>query len=268
MRISICLIITILSFNCNAADSNKENKWHSYEKVEFKVDGRDCHIILPKEHSNGKPWVWRARFPDWHVEMDLLLLEKGISVAYMDVSDLFGSPTAVKHWDEFYKYMTGNGYCKCPAIEAVSRGGLIAYNWAKKNPKKVACIYAESPVCDIKSWPGNSRTENQQDWGNALLAYSMSEQQLLKYLDNPIDNLDGLAKEKIPILHMVNPADEVVPIKENTMTLISRYIDLGGIATVAANTTGPQKLKGHHFPIENVKYGADFIATNLKYKTQ
>ena len=36
----------------------------------------------------------------------------------------------------------------------MSRGGLIIYNWATANPKKVACIYGDAPVCDFKSWPG------------------------------------------------------------------------------------------------------------------
>jgi len=35
----------------------------------------------------------------------------------------------------------------------VSRGGLYCYNWASQNPEKVACIYGDAPVCDVKSWP-------------------------------------------------------------------------------------------------------------------
>jgi sialidase-1 len=256
------LVVTIFTLNCNAAIAKKTIKWNGYQKQVFQVDGRQCHIVWPKEALNGKPWIWRARFPTYHTEMDIILLKKGVAVAYMDVAKLFGSPKAVKHWDEFYKYMIKEGFAKRPALEAVSRGGLIAYNWAKKNPEKVACIYADSPVSDLKSWPGNKNLN--PTWKEAMLAYNMSDEQLINFSDNPIDNLAALAKAKVPILHMVNPADKIVPIKDNTMKLVSRYIEHGGIATVYSNTKGPVKSSGHHFKIEDVGYGADFVLTNLK----
>ncbi|MGV8094338.1 MAG: hypothetical protein AB2L24_20985 [Mangrovibacterium sp.] len=44
------------------------------------------------------------------------------------------------------------------ALEVISEGGLYAYAWAKSNPTRVACIYAESPVCDFNSWSGSKET--------------------------------------------------------------------------------------------------------------
>ena len=62
---------------------------------------------------------------------------------------------ALRHMDAFYDELTKRrGLAKKTVLEGFSRGGLFAYNWAAAHPDRVACIYADSPVCDFKSWPG------------------------------------------------------------------------------------------------------------------
>ena len=70
------------------------------------IAGQPGDIVAPQTPAAGNPWIWRARFPDYHAEMDITLLEKGFHVAYVDVAGLFGSPQAVKIGDEFYTYLT------------------------------------------------------------------------------------------------------------------------------------------------------------------
>ena len=154
------------------------------------------------------------------------LLAQGYHVAYCDVGNLFGAPSAVGRWDEFYKFLVGEkGFHKKPALEGMSRGGLIIYNWAKKNPEKVSCIYADAPVCDIKSWPrGNAGV-----WKQCLKAYGFKDDaEALAFEGNPIDGLEPLAKAKVPLLHVVGDADTVVPVADNTAVLEKRYKALGG----------------------------------------
>jgi sialidase-1 len=81
----------------------------------------------------------------------------------------------------------------------------------------------------------------------------------MEYMDNPIDNLQKLAAAKVPVFHTIGLNDSVVPNEENTYKLVNRYIRLGGPATVYPNTQGKQSLQGHHYPIDNLKAGADFI---------
>ena len=95
------------------------------------------------------------RFFGQQPQTDIALLEKGFHLVYMDVAGLYGLPKAVEHFNAFYKYLTKEqGLAKKPALEGMSRGGLIVYNWAAQNPDKVACIYADAPVCDFECWPG------------------------------------------------------------------------------------------------------------------
>jgi sialidase-1 len=241
------------------------SRWKGFEKVSFLVGGRDAYVIFPKELATGNPWVWRARFPTWHADMDLMLLEQGVSIAYIDVKNLYGSPTAISHWDAFYAMMVSKEMSKKPALEGVSRGGLICYNWAKKNPEKVACLYLEAPVCDIKSWPGGKGAgqEDSDNWKRAQKAYGLDEAGMMAWADNPLDDLDALAEAKVPIYTSIGLNDNIVPPVENTLKLMQRYIELGGSFTVHPMTRSLQKLEGHHFLIEDPERIFNFIQFHL-----
>ncbi|GAB3342879.1 hypothetical protein GCM10027299_58090 [Larkinella ripae] len=239
--------------------------WHSFEKVEFKLHGVPARYIKPRKPLPGNPWVWRAHFPDWHVEMDSILLERGFYIAYLNTNDQYGAPKAMLAWDDFYEYLVSvKNFAPKVALEGVSRGGLYVYGWAKRNPEKVSCIYAEAPVCDFRSWPGGKGQSkgDAKSWQQLLAVYGFSEQQALDFTDQPMDNLAGLAAYKVPILHVISLNDKLVPNAENTFPLVEQYQKLGGPTTVYAMSRGAQTLEGHHFPIEHPDWWADFIQRN------
>ncbi len=243
-----------------------KSNWHGFDKYVFDFNMRQAHIVVPKKPLEGNPWVWRARFPFWHYEMDSILLSEGFSIVYINTDNMYGSPIAVQVWDSFYKYLTQiYGFSDKVAMEGVSRGGLFVYNFAKKYPERISCIYAEAPVCDFKSWPGGfgNGIGSKNDWKLLKEEYGFkSDEEAQKYKDLPIDNLEGLAKAKVPVLHMIGLKDKVVPPSENTLVLVGRYVKLGGPATIVPCTKGKQQLHGHHFMIETPRLGADFIMYN------
>jgi predicted Zn-dependent protease len=101
-------------------------------------------VVKPVKPLEGKPWVWRAHFLEWHTDADSNLLSRGFHVAYVNTNDMFGAPAAMQIWNAFHAYMVSKGFAERVALEGVSRGGLYIYNWSKRNPLKVACIYAEA----------------------------------------------------------------------------------------------------------------------------
>ncbi len=221
-----------------------KSAWHGFDRYDFPVDGRKCIVVAPKKAAEGRPWIWRARFFGHEPQTDVALLGRGFHVVYIDVGGLFGAPKAVAHWDAFYKYLTEkHGFAGKAALEGMSRGGLIIFNWAAANPDKTACIYADAPVCDFKSWPGGKGNGKGSpgDWRRCLEVYGLSEEQGLAYKHNPIDNLAPLAKAGVPILSVCGDADQVVPIEENTGIVQKRYKELGGSIRVIA-----KRGVGHH----------------------
>ena len=210
---------------------------NGYEQRDFVVDGRKCLVVMPKTAAAGKPWIWRTEFFGHEPQGDIALLGKGFHVAYMDLQNMYGAPVALDHMDKFHEHVTKEfGLARKTVLEGFSRGGLFAFNWAARNPDKVAAIYVDAPVCDFKSWPGGKGKGQGSpgDWQNVLKLYGLTEEQALAYKLNPVDNLAPLAKAKIPILSVCGEADKVVPIDENTRIVEQRYKQLGGEIVVIA----------------------------------
>ncbi len=225
------LVLSMPVWSAETPIPGSVSDWFGYSKYDFPFDDRDCAVVVPEQPAPGKPWIWRARFWGHEPQTDLALLENGYHVVYMDVANLFGNPEAVAHWNVFYDFLTQkHGFASRPALEGFSRGGLIVFNWAAANPEKVACIYADAPVCDIKSWPGGfgEGSGNSDMWPLCLEAYGLDEDTVKEFTGNPIDNLEPLAKAGIPLLHVCGDADRGVPLSENTQILADRYRELGG----------------------------------------
>ena len=209
--------------------------FHGYRGYDFTLEGIACKVVTPTQEADGHPWVWRARFWGHEPQTDIALLEQGFHIVYCDVADLYGSDEALHRWDRFYRYLQRNGFHKQAVLEGMSRGGLILYNWAARHPERVACIYADAPVMDIKSWPLGQGTSHgsPQDAAQLLRAYGFRDTlQAAAWKRNPLDHATTLARARIPILHVVGDADKVVPVAENTAPFEAAMERLGAPITV------------------------------------
>jgi len=241
----------------------KKSKWKGYAKTEFKVGEHAAFVVEPKTIVEGKPWVWRARFPTYHTEIDEMLLADGYHIAYINTGSKLGSPKALAIWKEFYDLLTDkHGFNAKMALEGVSRGGLYVYRWAKNYPNTVACIYNDTPVCDFKSWPGGKGQGKgaQGEWKRLLQEYGFeNEEDALAYADNPIDNLQPIVDARIPIMHIVTEDDAIVPPKENTYVLKERLEKLGHPIFYVISIEKGDRANGHHFDVKNPEVGYHFI---------
>lgn len=223
-------MILFISGQSYQVKAQEQLLWHGYEILDTSLHGRNYKIVFPEKANENRDWIWRARFWGHEPQTDLALLEKGFHVAYIDVGGLFGNEESIGIWDAFYEEITSE-YQLNPKVvlEGFSRGGLIVYNWANRNADKLACIYADAPVCDYKSWPMGSGvgTGSEQEWLICLAQYGFTEEQALAFKGNPVDHMDNIARAKVPILHVVGDADEVVPVSENTALIKTRLIELG-----------------------------------------
>lgn len=243
----------------------RKSNFYGFEQLDFQYDSVVCRIVRPKKPNKKHNWVWRARFWGHEPQTDIALLERGFHIAYIDVANLFGSPKAVKRWNDFYKLMTSLGLSDKVALEGMSRGGLIIYNWAVENPDKVACIYADAPVLDGKSWPGGlwEGKGSATDWEKFKMQYDLeSEDSIDNFKGNPIHKTSEISQASFPMLHVCGESDQVVPVDENTRIFESKIKEQGGTIEVIY-----KKEIGHHpHSLQNPTPIVDFIlrATNNK----
>jgi len=266
---SILLLLVVTGFSF--ADTSSA-KWplkdytlnRGYKQYEFKIDGCKAILLEPKVPLEGKPWLWRAEFFEAFQDTIFAFLDRGFYVAYIEVGNTHGCPDALAHWDPFYNFLTKKvGLSKKVVLEGMSRGGLYIYNWAARNTDKVAVIYGDAPVCDFKSWPAGKGAGpgSKDDWDQLIKDYHFAnEAEALAYKYNPIDNLDKIAKAKIPIIHVYGDADTVVPPAENTLVLAKRYKELGGEIVLI-----PKAGVGHHpHGLSDPKPLLDFVLDKIK----
>ena len=226
-----------------------KRQWEGFDAYDFSCDGRASLVVVPRRVAGGRPWVWRTQFFGHEPQSDLALLHAGFHAAFMDLTDMLGGPEALTHMSEFHRFLTGElGLAKKTVLSAFSRGGLDAYNWACLNPDKVACLYADAPVCDIRSWPGGKGKGigDERCWELCKAIYGLTEETAGAFGGNPIDNLAPLARAGVPILHVCGGDDEAVPMPENSDVLERRYRALGGAITVIVKPGGrhhPHSLK-------------------------
>lgn len=222
--------------SAGAAFPGKKSAWNGYDKFDFQVDGKPVLVVAPRKAAPGKPWVWHGEFFGHKPAPDIALLGKGFHIVYMSLPNMLGSPAAAKHWNALHAELTTKyGFSKKAALAGLSRGGLYCYNWAAANPDKVACIYGDAPVCDFKSWPGGKGKGkgDPTNWGYVLKLWGFNDEaEAMAAKVNPIDNLEPLAKNHVPLLHVFGDADKVVPWDENTGVIEERYKKLGGSITL------------------------------------
>ncbi len=252
LLVRICLMACLATSACSADEwYTRESEWHGHSQFHFTVVKRAAWLVVPRTAISGNPWIWRARFPGYHDEMDVELVNQGFHLAYVDVAGLFGSPAAIEIGDKFYAQMCRErGLARKPALEGVSRGGLFVYNWAVRNADCVACIYCDTPVLDFRSWPGGigAGKGSASDWKQCLAAYGLSEVEARNWRTNPVDVAAGIvAAHKIPVMHIVSENDVIVPPAENTRVLEERIQKAGHSITVISVAEGTEKSNGHHF---------------------
>lgn len=234
----------------------RKSQWHGYERYDFIFKGRQTIVVAPEKAAKGNPWIWRPAFFDAFPWVDIALLNKGFHVVYYDLTHLYGSPRAMNLGTDFYTYMCDYyGLSSKVTLEGFSRGGLFTFNWASKNPEKVACIYVDAPVCDVFSWPGR---KNSSLWNDLLKEWNLTDEQMNQFKGNPLDNLAPLAKADIPIISVCGDEDKTVPFKDNMDVVRSRYLALGGTVEVIIKPG----VDHHPHSLEKPEPVVDFITRN------
>lgn len=255
MKVLPILLIGVLSTGVFGDDANSKpfsgarSDWHGFAQFDFTVDGIKCRIVEPKQAATGRPWIWRARFWGHEPQTDIALLKKGFHVAYCDVADLWGNHEAVRRWEVFYKHLTEqHDFSRRPALEGMSRGGLIIYAWAIRYPQRVSCIYGDAPALGIRPYvknlkAGDPELDRLKGWMNA---HQLTLTAAQNYSFDALDRMAPLAEAKVRIIHVCGDEDEAVPFQDHTAEFERRYKRIGGLIRVIVKKGGkhhPHSLK-------------------------
>ncbi len=213
------------------------DQWHGFTRHKFQFEEREAWVVEPRAPRPDRLFSWCLIFPDAFTERCAApqLLDEGFYHVYCDVGNTFGAPDAIERLKRFHDELIRRGLAERSVLIGISRGGLYAHNYAVAHPKRVAAIYGDAAVLDFKSWPGGfgAGKGSAGDWQALLRLYNFQDEAAAKaYSGNPVDQLEPLVAAGIPLVYVVGDADDVVPWKENTELVESRYRALGGVVEV------------------------------------
>lgn len=234
-----------------------ESDWRGWKRLDFVVEGRPALLVCPKQAAEGRPWIWRTEFFGHFPQADLALLERGWHVGYMNASDMYGAPPAMRLFDAYYRRVTKEfGLAARVVMEGFSRGGLYAFNFAADYPERVAALYLDAPALDIRIWPGAKHPL----WAECLACYGLTADQAATAKVSPLDRIEPVVRAGIPIFGVSGDADEAVALEANLAELVRRYRAAGGLIEVVIKPGG----KHHPHSLEDPAPIVEFLLKNAK----
>jgi pimeloyl-ACP methyl ester carboxylesterase len=201
----------------------------------FQVEGRPVSLKVPDQAAAGRPWLWVGEFGGHLKALEESLVERGWHVAYVGVSNQFGSEGAMAVWEKLYAELCGKrGLSARPALLGISRGGLYVNAWTRRHPDRVSVLYLDNAVCDVRSWPGGMALKHQgrgspKDWGlyKAEFGFGSDEEAVEKSI-RPTDGLKAAVQAGVFLLSVHGTADRVVPYEDNAWELVKFWGQQGG----------------------------------------
>lgn len=228
----------------------------------FVIDSHKAFLYAAPQPAAGKPWVWYApslggvSLAGRKMYFDAFM-KAGISLAGFDLGEVRGAPKSTEKFTAFYDAMVTRGFSPKPILLGQSRGGMMTLAWAFRHPDKIKAWVGIYPVCNLASWPLKSSK------AQTLADFALPEAELVAKLKefNPIDNLQGLLANKVPMFAVHGDNDVVVPYNDNTKLLKERYEADGGSFSVKIIPGEGHKVGPSFFECQEL---VDFILKQVK----
>ena len=235
--------------------------WNGYERIDFLFEGREAILVFPGEANEERNWLFKTEyfgaFPSFEVEM----LGRGWHLAYIKNQNRWCLDADLELKDRFAEYLTREyGLNKKCVPVGMSCGGMFAVKLAAKYPERIGALYLDAPVMNRLSCPAALGSAKPGMLDEFYKATGISLKELLSYRDHPIDKMDTLLKNSLPVAIVYGDSDEIVPYDENGALLEKYYKENGGTLF-----TFGKKGCGHHpHGLENNSELIKFIEMHTK----
>lgn len=218
--------------------------WEDYKVKEFEFAERQAVIIYPNCAPNGRMLLkteYLTAFPSF----DLAMLEKGYYLIHIFHRSRWAPDEETHIMADFVRYCAKelNASERC-VLEGMSCGGLQAARFAELYPELTAVMYLDAPVLNILSMAGLGECKcDSMDafWREIVATYGVSRSTIVNFRKSPIDHMEPLIANNIPVILLYGNADNVVVYEENGKVLEDYYRENGGIIKVISRS-----MAGHH----------------------
>ncbi len=219
-----------------------ETIWNGYRCLEFEFQNRHAKLVCPKHADVRKRWILKTEyfgaFPKFEIEM----LEKGFHVAYVQNKTRWHDESDDSRKEELCRllHVEFGLNDKCFLV-GMSCGGMHAVYFAAKYPNRIAGIYLDAPVMNLLSCPAGVGSAGNDMYEEFVHDTGITILELINYRHHPIDEVDKLVSNHLPVFLVAGDSDDVVPYAENGKHLYEFYHNHGGDITLVIKPGA-----GHH----------------------
>ncbi|MBQ8659179.1 MAG: alpha/beta hydrolase [Clostridia bacterium] len=204
------------------------SEWNGFSCTEFTFDGMPAKLVKPNVPSSGK-WALKTEYFGAFPETEIALLNRGWHLAWIQNENRWAEPADLKRKGEFIEFVSAEfGLSKKCALVGMSCGGLYAVKTAALYPELISVLYLDAPVMNLLSCPfalGKSQVSMAEEYFNFT---GRTLKDMLAYRDHPIDKMQALLQNDLPVVLVAGDSDTVVPYDENGLHLEKYYKANGG----------------------------------------
>lgn len=239
------------------------NGFEGFSCDEFIFAERNAAIISPKGSPNGR-MLLKTEYLSEFTEFDKEMLQRGYYIIHVFQRSRWAPDEEIDILADFVRYCAKKlrAESRC-VLEGLSCGGLQAAHFAEKYPDLTAVMYLDAPVLNILSMVGLGECKGdfiEKFWREIVATYGVSKSTIVNFRKSPIDNMQPLIDNNIPIIMLYGNGDNVVIYEENGKVLESFYKEHGGNIKVISKS-----MCGHHpHGLENPKVIIEFIEENYQ----
>ena len=206
----------------------KENIWNGYKTLEFIFKGKNAILVIPENPREDKKWLFKTEYFGAFPQFELEMLSRGFYLANIQNTTRWCLDEDTERQAEFARFLNSEfGLCeKCVPV-GMSCGGMQAVYLAGKYPQIVSALYIDAPVLNLLSCPCAVGGSDASMYEEFVLATGKTVKDMINYRNHPIDYVDKIIENKIPVFLVCGDSDKTVHYDENGNILYEKMKKAG-----------------------------------------
>ncbi|MBQ8892933.1 MAG: alpha/beta fold hydrolase [Clostridia bacterium] len=203
-------------------------EWNGFERLDLQFEGREAILICPREPRADKKWLLKTEYFGAFPAFELGMLERGYYLAHMKNISRWCPREDTDARARFCAWLSAE-YGLAPQCLPVgmSCGGMQAVYLAAEYPEYVAAVYLDAPVLNLLSCPCALGEAEHGFYEEFQRHMGMTVSDLLNYRNHPIDRVEEMIQNRIPVFLCCGDRDKTVPYSENGRHLAEKYRGTG-----------------------------------------
>lgn len=207
-------------------------KYDSMLHIEFKFKNKKAIAIMLEDEKkrNGKT-ILKTEYFGAFQDLQNYLVKRGYTLIFIENRNRWGTPNEIEDQYEFIQYASKELNVSNKVITiGMSCGGMMSIHLAAKHPECIEGLYLDAPVLNYLSCPGRmgiAYDVTDGMWEEFERAWKMTKSELLTFREHPLDKLNVLVENKIPVYMAYGDSDNTVPYTENGIVLENIYLEKG-----------------------------------------